>query len=153
MSRRLVLVLAAAGAGQAAQYLARPMTSYRLLGLGHGASAVGLVAAAFAVLPLGLAIPLGRFASTPRRVGPMRMRASARKITSARRRFRQGSAPFINRNQSGLNALSDSALANRTPHHDRQALRKATSCGEAMTLAAGLAAGSLRCMKPCSASG
>src|SRR6516225_1637057 len=45
------------------------------------------------------------------------------------------------------------ALTNRAWRHDRQALRKATSCGEAMTVAGGLAAGSLRCMKPCSASG
>lgn len=46
--------------GQTAVYLARPTTSYRLLGLGHGATAVGLVAAAYALLPLVLAIPLGR---------------------------------------------------------------------------------------------
>src|SRR6476659_6530894 len=62
MSRRLVLVLAAAGAGQAAQYLARPMTSYRLLALGAGPREVGYVAATFAVVPVFLAIPLGRFA-------------------------------------------------------------------------------------------
>src|SRR3954464_8444532 len=45
---------------QAAVYLVRPTTSYRLLGLGEGATAVGLVAAAFALVPLFLAIPLGR---------------------------------------------------------------------------------------------
>ncbi len=45
---------------QAAVYLVRPTTSYRLLGLGYGATAVGLVAAAFALVPLFLAIPLGR---------------------------------------------------------------------------------------------
>jgi len=66
MSRRLVLVLAAAGAGQAAQYLARPMTSYRLLALGAGPREVGYVAAAFAVVPVFLAIPLGRFADRRR---------------------------------------------------------------------------------------
>jgi len=66
VSRRLVLVLAAAGAGQAAQYLARPMTSYRLLALGAGPREVGYVAAAFAVVPVFLAIPLGRFADRRR---------------------------------------------------------------------------------------
>jgi MFS family permease len=66
MSRRLVLVLAAAGAGQAAQYLARPMTSYRLLSLGAGPREIGYVAAAFAVVPVFLAIPLGRFADRQR---------------------------------------------------------------------------------------
>jgi MFS family permease len=45
---------------QAAVYLVRPTTSYRLLGLGYGATAVGLVAASFALVPLFLAIPLGR---------------------------------------------------------------------------------------------
>src|SRR5437899_2115756 len=66
MSRRLVLVLAAAGAGQAAQYLARPMTSYRLLALGAGPREVGYVAATFAIVPVFLAIPLGRFADRRR---------------------------------------------------------------------------------------
>lgn len=54
---------------QAAVYLARPTTSYRLLGIGEGAREVGLVAAAFALLPLFLAIPLGRYAD--RRHGPL----------------------------------------------------------------------------------
>jgi MFS family permease len=56
----------AAGAGQAAQYLARPMTSYRLLALGAGPRQVGLVAAAFAIVPVFLAIPLGRSADRRR---------------------------------------------------------------------------------------
>src|SRR4051794_37715982 len=47
-------------AGQTAVYIVRPTTSYRLLGLGHGATAVGVVAAAFALVPLFIAIPLGR---------------------------------------------------------------------------------------------
>ena len=55
------------GVAQAAVYIARPMTSYRLLGLGAGARAVGLVAAAFALLPLFVAIPLGRFADRKQR--------------------------------------------------------------------------------------
>jgi MFS family permease len=62
VSRRLLFALAAMGTAQVAVYLARPATSYRLLGLGEGGSAVGLVTAAFALLPLFLAIPLGRHA-------------------------------------------------------------------------------------------
>lgn len=61
MSRRVLFALLAMGVAQAAVYIARPMTSYRLLGLGEGARAVGLVTAVFALLPLFLAIPLGRF--------------------------------------------------------------------------------------------
>ncbi len=60
MTRRIAFALLAMGTAQAAVYLVRPTTSYRLLGLGHGATAVGLVAAAFALVPLFLAIPLGR---------------------------------------------------------------------------------------------
>ncbi len=60
MSRRVVFAVLAMATGQTAVYLVRPTTSYRLLGLGHGATAVGLVAAAYALLPLLLAIPLGR---------------------------------------------------------------------------------------------
>lgn len=56
-------------ASQAAVYIARPLTSYRLLGLGAGARQVGLVTAAFAVLPLFIAIPLGR--SADRRRAPL----------------------------------------------------------------------------------
>src|SRR5215216_6386548 len=48
-------------AGQAAVYVVRPTTSYRLLSLGYDAGDVGLVAAAYAVLPLVAAIPLGRY--------------------------------------------------------------------------------------------
>jgi MFS family permease len=69
VSRRLLFALLAMTTAQAAVYVARPMTSYRLLGLGEGARAVGLVTAAFALLPLFLAIPLGRFAD--RRGGPL----------------------------------------------------------------------------------
>jgi MFS family permease len=60
MTRRIAFALLAMGTAQAAVYLVRPTTSYRLLGLGHGATAVGLVTAAFALVPLFLAIPLGR---------------------------------------------------------------------------------------------
>ncbi len=62
MTRRLFFAIAAMGTAQIAVYVVRPMTSYRLLGLGFGAREVGLVAAAFALLPLFLAIPLGRYA-------------------------------------------------------------------------------------------
>src|SRR5437867_6632704 len=61
VNRRLVFALLAMGVAQAAVYVARPMTSYRLLGLGAGAREVGLVAASFALVPLFLAVPLGRF--------------------------------------------------------------------------------------------
>src|SRR5829696_2600202 len=61
MSRRLAYALLAMAAGQAAVYIVRPTTSYRLLSLGYDAGAVGLVAAAYALLPLVAAIPLGRY--------------------------------------------------------------------------------------------
>ena len=61
MSRRLAYALLAMTAGQAAVYIARPTTSYRLLSLGYDAGDVGLVAAAYALLPLLAAIPLGRY--------------------------------------------------------------------------------------------
>jgi MFS family permease len=60
MTRRIAFALAAMGTAQAAVYLVRPITSYRLIGLGAGATAIGLVAASFALVPLFLAIPLGR---------------------------------------------------------------------------------------------
>jgi MFS family permease len=60
--RQLWLAITAMASAQAAVYIARPLTSYRLLGLGGDARQVGLVAAAYALLPLFLAIPLGRFA-------------------------------------------------------------------------------------------
>jgi MFS family permease len=60
--RQLWLAITAVASAQAAVYIARPLTSYRLLGLGGDARQVGLVAAAYALLPLFLAIPLGRFA-------------------------------------------------------------------------------------------
>ena len=42
---------------QAALYLARPVTSYRALALGADARAVGLITAAFALVPLVVAVP------------------------------------------------------------------------------------------------
>jgi MFS family permease len=70
LNRRLAYALAAMTAAQAAVYIARPVTSYRLLSVGASARAVGLVAAAFALLPLFAAIPLGRF-SDRRGGGPL----------------------------------------------------------------------------------
>jgi MFS family permease len=61
VTRRILFALLAMGVAQAAVYMVRPMTSYRLLAYGEGAREVGLVAAAFALLPIFLAIPLGRF--------------------------------------------------------------------------------------------
>jgi MFS family permease len=60
VSRRIGLAVLAMAIGQTTVYLVRPTTSYRLLALGHGATAVGIVAATFALVPLFLAIPLGR---------------------------------------------------------------------------------------------
>ena len=67
MTRRVAVAVLAMAAGQTAVYVVRPATSYRLLALGHGATAVGLVAAAYALVPLLVAIPLGR--RTDRRHG------------------------------------------------------------------------------------
>lgn len=69
MSRRLLFALLAMGIAQAAVYVIRPTTSYRLLAYGEGAREVGLVAAAFALLPIFLAIPLGRLSD--RRGAPL----------------------------------------------------------------------------------
>jgi len=60
VTRRIAFALLAMGTAQAAVYLVRPTTSYRLLGLGAGTTAIGLVTASFALVPLFLAIPLGR---------------------------------------------------------------------------------------------
>lgn len=56
----LVPLLACAVLTQAALNLSRPSVTYRVIGLGGDALAVGLVTAAFAVLPLAVAMPLGR---------------------------------------------------------------------------------------------
>ncbi|MCW2962989.1 MAG: integral rane transport protein [Actinomycetia bacterium] len=69
MNRRVAFCIAAMTAAQIAVYIARPTTSYRLLGLGAGAREVGFVTAAFALIPLFLAIPLGR--SADRRRAPL----------------------------------------------------------------------------------
>ena len=56
----LARILAGVVLTQAALYLARPVTSYRALALGADAHAVGLITAAFALVPLVVAVPLGR---------------------------------------------------------------------------------------------
>lgn len=66
MTRRIALAIGAMTASQVAIYIARPVTSYRLLGVGAGPTQIGLVTAAFAILPLFLAIPLGRWADRRR---------------------------------------------------------------------------------------
>jgi MFS family permease len=58
----LARVLAGVVLAQAALYLARPVTSYRALALGADPRAVGLITAAFALVPLVVALPLGRAA-------------------------------------------------------------------------------------------
>jgi MFS family permease len=70
LNRRLAYALLAMTVAQAAVYIARPITSYRLLAVGAGPREVGFVAAAFAIIPLFLAIPLGRF-SDRRHGGPL----------------------------------------------------------------------------------
>ena len=46
---------------QASTYLARPMISYKLLGLHASSFTVGAFGALYALFPLILAIPLGRW--------------------------------------------------------------------------------------------
>lgn len=54
---------------QAAMFLARPVTSYRALALGADELVIGLITASFAVVPLLVAVPLGRVADRRRPVG------------------------------------------------------------------------------------
>jgi MFS family permease len=58
----LARVLVGVTLTQAALFLARPVTSYRALALGADPRAVGLITAAFALVPLVVALPLGRAA-------------------------------------------------------------------------------------------
>lgn len=60
-SRRwLWMLIASAGLCQIASNLARPLISYKVLALGGDAVAVGLIAAAYALLPVVIALWLGR---------------------------------------------------------------------------------------------
>jgi MFS family permease len=54
---------------QAATFLARPVTSYRALALGADERVIGLITASFAVIPLVVAVPLGRVTDRRRPVG------------------------------------------------------------------------------------
>jgi MFS family permease len=54
---------------QAAMFLARPVSSYRALALGADERVIGLVTASFAVIPLLVAVPLGRSTDRHRPVG------------------------------------------------------------------------------------
>ena len=54
---------------QAALFLARPVTSYRALALGADERVIGLITACFAVVPLLVAVRLGRVADRRRPVG------------------------------------------------------------------------------------
>lgn len=61
MSRRWLLpLLACTVCTQTALNLARPVTSYRVLALGGDGTDIGLVTAAYALLPVLVALPLGR---------------------------------------------------------------------------------------------
>jgi MFS family permease len=60
LPRWLLLLLVVSVLSQVATNLSRPVVTYRVIGLGGDALAVGLVTAAFAVLPLLVALPLGR---------------------------------------------------------------------------------------------
>lgn len=53
----------------AAIFVVRPMVSYRALALGADAGAIGYIAAAFGVLPLILAVPVGRWVDRRNRGG------------------------------------------------------------------------------------
>lgn len=54
------MLIASAGLCQIASNLARPLISYKVLALGGDAAAVGLIAAAYALLPVMIALWLGR---------------------------------------------------------------------------------------------
>lgn len=67
--RWFLRLLAASTMVAAAIFIVRPMASYRALALGADAGAVGYVAAAFGVLPLVLAVPVGRWVDRRDREG------------------------------------------------------------------------------------
>lgn len=71
MGRWLPPLLVATVLTQSALNLARPLVSYRVIALGGSALEVGVVAASFALIPLVLALPLGRASDRHRRLVPM----------------------------------------------------------------------------------
>jgi MFS family permease len=58
----LIRLLVCVALTQSALNLSRPVTSYRALALGADARSIGLITAAYAVLPVLVALPLGRLA-------------------------------------------------------------------------------------------
>jgi MFS family permease len=65
--RWLILVVLCAVLSQTGLNLARPLISYRIIGLGGDALSIGLVTATYAVLPVLVAVPLGRVSDRTRR--------------------------------------------------------------------------------------
>ncbi|WP_067964848.1 MFS transporter [Nocardiopsis trehalosi] len=63
----LWLLLVSVVATQTALNLARPLVSYRSIALGGDAVAIGLITAAYAVLPVLIAVPIGRLTDRSRR--------------------------------------------------------------------------------------
>src|SRR5699024_11581729 len=59
----LWLMLAAGVLTQTTANLVRPVTSYKLILLGWGETEIGIATAAYALLPLFLALPFGRMQS------------------------------------------------------------------------------------------
>ncbi|MFB9776372.1 MFS transporter [Brevibacterium otitidis] len=64
----LWLLVAAAVCTQTGVYLLRPVTTYKLIDLGAGATAVGLVTAIYALVPLVAALALGRLSDRTSRL-------------------------------------------------------------------------------------
>ncbi|WP_198319292.1 MFS transporter [Actinopolyspora erythraea] len=71
LSPRLALVLVCVVCTQTTLNLARPLLSYRVLSLGGGEVAVGLITAAYALLSLVVALPLGRYTDRNGRTVPV----------------------------------------------------------------------------------
>ena len=66
--RWLLILIATALLSQTALNLIRPVTTYKLISFGSGAFTVGVVTAAYAILPLFTAMMLGRVSSRIRRI-------------------------------------------------------------------------------------
>ena len=69
----LVLLLVVTVLTQAALFMSRPMTSYRVLEIGGTAAQVGVVTACFSLLPLAVAMPVGRWVDDGRGVLLLRL--------------------------------------------------------------------------------
>jgi hypothetical protein len=70
---------------QAAMFLARPVTSYRALALGADERLIGLITASFAVVPLLVAVPLGRAEPQPSAGSPVGLDQALCSIVALRR--------------------------------------------------------------------